>query len=61
MRRFNTHLLEKNGDEITLKKLLAWNFSEFKKDMSPHIRIAQAIPRMTNSIVKLQNNKDKGK
>lgn len=39
MRRFNIYLLEKNGDEIIFKKLLVWNFFEFKKDMSFYIRI----------------------
>lgn len=40
MRRLNICPLGRNGDETILKKTMAWNFSELKKDMSPHIRIA---------------------
>lgn len=41
MRRFNTYQLESKGDEIIFTKVPAWNISELKKDLSPHIRVAQ--------------------
>lgn len=61
MRRFNIHQLESNGEEIIFIKILTWKFSELKKDLSPHIRIAQVIIRRINFIVKQQNKKDKEK
>lgn len=56
-----TSVRKKNGDQAIFKKILASIFSELRKDISPHIRTAQAIPRKMNFIVKLQNNKDKDK
>lgn len=41
MRRFNTYQLESKGDEVIFTKIPAWNISEPKKDLSPHIRVAQ--------------------